>query len=125
MSNEVLELRNPRYQDKNVIHELSTVEEYSEMKKLSGVKVVLFSAVWLQPGQRQAKLLEDIFEKSEDFSIFFIDIEKGRDICIKENYMSFPFTLIFKNDIVLDSFLGTIYSSELEAKINSALGNLL
>ena len=122
MSNEVLELKNPEYTDKTVVHNISTIEEYSEMKKVPGVKVVLFSAAWLQPGKRQAEILENIFEDSNRFSMFYIDIEEGKDICIKENFTSFPLTLILKNDMILDIFSGVVSSSEIEDKINIALG---
>ena len=122
MSAETIVLKNPEYTDKTIVHEISTIEEFEEMKKVPGVKVVLFSAPWLQPGKRQAEKLENIFEDSDRFSMFFVDIEKGKDICIRENYISFPLTLIMKNDLVLNVISGVSKTPELEDKINIALG---
>ena len=100
----------------------STFEE--EVLKADKLVVVDFWATWCGPCKMIAPILEDIAaEYSDTLKVAKVDVDSNNAISAKFGIMSIPSLIFFKNGEEIDRVIGAIPKSQIEARVNKALGN--
>lgn len=100
----------------------ATFEE--EVLKDDKLVVVDFWATWCGPCKMIAPLLEDIAtEYSDTVKITKVDVDSNNTVAAKFGIMSIPSLIFFKNGEEIDRVIGAIPKSQLESRVNKALGN--
>jgi len=114
-----LKLENQNFLDRSVFHEIGNNNSMEEFISLPGIKVVLISASFLQPGRRQYEIVSDIITDIDGKASFaYVDLDLVPDIPIFFNLNSFPSTLLIGNEgTVLEVIQGVCSPNELIDKI--------
>ncbi len=100
----------------------ATFEE--EVLKDDKLVVVDFWATWCGPCKMVSPLLEDIAtEYSDTVKITKVDVDSNNAVAAKFGIMSIPSLVFFKNGEEIDRVIGAIPRSQLESRVNKALGN--
>ena len=98
-----------------------TGKEFQEFAK-RGLVLVDFSAEWCMPCLIMAPILEDMAKKFKGKIRFAkIDIDDNRGISEKFKIFSIPNFILFKDGIVLDSFVGSMPEEDFEERLREYL----
>ncbi len=100
----------------------ATFEE--EVLKADKLVVVDFWATWCGPCKMIAPILEDIASEFNDtLKVTKVDVDSNNAVAAKFGIMSIPSLIFFKNGEEVDRVIGAIPKSQLESRVNKALGN--
>lgn len=87
-----------------------------------GVVLIDFSADWCMPCLMMAPILEEVGEKMQGkLKIGKIDVGENQDIASKFGVSSIPNFVLFKDGEVVEQFVGSMSSEELEEKLEKHL----
>jgi len=87
-----------------------------------GVVLIDFSADWCMPCLIMAPIVEELSEKFEGKIKFGkVDVGENQEIAQKFNVSSIPNFILFKDGEVIEQFVGSMSSEELEAKLKKHL----
>jgi len=87
-----------------------------------GVVLVDFSADWCMPCLMMAPIVEELSEKFEGKIKFGkVDVGENQEIAQKFNVSSIPNFILFKDGEVVEQFVGSMSSEELENKLKKHL----
>jgi thioredoxin 1 len=81
------------------------------------LKLINFSAKWCQPCKIMKPILREI-KKETDIEIIEIDVEKNPEKAQEFNIISIPTFLLYKDDVLIDSFIGAMSKEVLLKLIN-------
>ena len=99
---------------------IKTVEELDEIIKGEELQVVRFHASWCGP----CKQLGTVIEKLEDIPnvhFYDVDIDDAFELTEKYSVMNVPTTLFFKDNCMVDKFIGFMTEGSLKNKIQENL----
>ena len=86
--------------------------------------LVLFWAQWCLTCGATNPLLETLTEEHPGkFRLAKVDVDSNSAIAAKFGIMSIPSLIFFKNGEEVDRVIGAIPKSQIESKVNKALGN--
>ncbi len=95
-----------------------------EVLKADKLVIVDFWATWCGPCKMIAPILEDIAgEFSDSLKVTKVDVDSNNAVAAKFGIMSIPSLIFFKNGEEIDRVIGAIPKSQLESRVNKALGN--
>lgn len=88
-------------------------------KAISGDKPVLvdFFAAWCGPCQIMHPIVEEIEKEAKDFSVVKVDLDQSPEIAAKNNVMSVPTFIIFKNGKEAERIVGAVPKELLVKKV--------
>ncbi len=91
-------------------------ENYKELIK-DGVWIVDFYADWCGP----CKMLGSVLEELENYNILKINVDNFQDIAKENKVMSIPNVFIYKDGVLLNSFVGYKSKEEIESFIKEVI----
>ena len=100
---------------------ISVNKETFDSEVLQSEKLVLvdFWAEWCGPCKQVAPRLDEISEKySENLSVCKVDVDSNRDSAAKQNVMSIPTLILFKDGQPIDQRIGALTKNQLQEFIN-------
>ena len=74
-----------------------------------------FSATWCGPCKVFKPVMNEI--AGEGYSVQFIDIDQQQDLAARYNVRSVPTTIIEKNGIEVDRFIGSVSKQQVLSKL--------
>ena len=74
-----------------------------------------FSATWCGPCKTFKPIMNEI--SGEGYSVQFIDIDQQQDLAARYNVRSVPTTIIEKNGIEVDRFIGSVSKQQVLSKL--------
>lgn len=84
--------------------------------------IVDFFATWCGPCKMMGPVLDKLSDKFEGKIAFAkIDVDENPDSAAEYNVRSIPYMVMFKGGEAVDSVLGAVPASQLEAKLNALL----
>jgi len=87
-----------------------------------GVVLIDFFADWCMPCLMMAPILDEVGEKMQGkVKIGKVDVGENQDIASKFGVSSIPNFVLLKNGKVVEQFVGSIPTEELEKKLNEYL----
>jgi len=88
-------------------------------KAISGDKPVLvdFFAAWCGPCQIMHPIVEEIEKEAKDFSVVKVDLDQSPEIAAKNNVISVPTFIIFKNGKEAERIVGAVPKELLVKKV--------
>lgn len=90
-----------------------------EVTNNPGLCLVDFWAEWCGPCRRIAPVIDQIAEQNIGrVKVGKVDVESNQDLAAKFGIQSIPTLLFFKAGRIVDSILGAVPQSEIQAKIN-------
>lgn len=87
-----------------------------------GISLVDFSADWCMPCLMMAPIVEELSEKfGGKIKFGKVDVGENQEIAQKFNVSSIPNFILFKDGEVIEQFVGSMSSEELEGKLKKHL----
>ena len=74
-----------------------------------------FTAVWCGPCKTFKPVMNEVVD--EGHSVQFIDIDQQQDLAARYNVRSVPTTIIEKNGIEVDRFIGSVSKQQVLSKL--------
>ena len=74
-----------------------------------------FTAVWCGPCKTFKPVMNEVVD--EGHSVQFIDIDQQQDLAARYNVRSVPTTIIEKNGIEVDRFIGSVSKQQVMSKL--------
>jgi thioredoxin 1 len=93
-----------------MVAELTSISEYNEAIKYSGLTVIDFFAVWCGPCKMISPVIEQLAASNKGAHFFKVDVDKTPDVSAEQDVTAMP-TLMFYKD---GQKVGTVVGANLQ-----------
>jgi thioredoxin 1 len=102
-----------------MVAEITSLQQFNEEIKYSGLTVVDFYATWCGPCRMISPLIEQLANSNPNVHFFKVDVDAVPDVSSENGISAMPTILFFKNGEKVETIVGANVN-----KINSAVKTL-
>lgn len=89
-----------------MVKEITSLSQFKEETKFSGLTVVDFFATWCGPCKMIAPLLDQLETQFKDAHFFKVDVDQVPDVSAENGITHMPTILFFKNGEKVETVVG-------------------
>lgn len=95
-----------------------TDQTYGEFLK-EPLSVLYFSAAWCGPCKSYGPIIESVSQQRQEIAFGKVDVDESPELSSKYGVRGIPTTIVFRNGTPVDTRVGAVSKSQLEAWIDS------